>query len=64
MDMEFIKKFATRKGIVGIAAIAAIGGAFGVVGTPAIIGISAVAGVYLGVQGLIDWQKEKNKDVD
>ncbi len=62
LDMELIKKFATRKGIIGVAAIAAIGGAFGAVSTPAIIGISAVAGVYIAVQGLVDWQKEKNNE--
>ncbi len=64
IDMELLKKFATRKGIVAGVAIAAIGGAFGVVTTPAIIGISAIAGVYMAAQGVIDWQKERNKAYD
>lgn len=60
MDWQIITKWASRKGVLGVVAIAAIAGAFGPVTTPAIIGISGVAAIGIAAFALIDWQKEKN----
>ncbi len=62
MDWELAKKWITRKGAVTGVAIAAIAGAFAPVGGTAITCITIVSSVFVVVQGLIDWQKEKNNE--
>ena len=60
MDWMIIKKWATRKGVVGVFTIAVVAGLVAPVTATGAICAAVVGCVTVAGLALVDWQREKN----